>query len=208
MSQKSYNWNTIQDHLAENSQAGMLMAILEADKILISVIRDLGYPSKNNKQRLCLAQKLFSDFNRVKEAHNLASTIKKEVDFSLSPKLTEEILAVYYQALLDIKEHKKPRFVFWQKGLFYLEKKALQAKKLLKWLGLYIFIFFLIVLILDKTKFGNKIVAVILKITDFIFSWFLIIVLLIFGIAAITFSSIWYFKSRRKIDIDISGQKP
>jgi len=204
MPQQSYNWNTIQDYLAENSQTGMMMAILEADKILASIILDLGYPGKNNKERMYLAQNLFSDFDRVKEARNLASTIKKEVDFSLSSKMTEEILAVYYQALMDIKDHKRPRFVFWQKALIYLQKKALRAKKLLKYLGIYIFIFFLIVLILDKTKFGNKIVAIILKSTDFIFSWFLIIVLLALGVTAITFGSIWYLKNKRKIDIDIS----
>lgn len=205
MSKKSYNWNAIQDYLAENTQAGLLMAILEADKILMSVVRDLGYPGEDDKTRLYLARRLFSDFKRLKQARRISQKIRQELDFSLNPKLTEEILAVYYQALLDIKEHRKPYFNHWQKILFFLNKKIRRMKKILKWTGLYLFLFLLGVFFLDHTALGNKLVKYILKITDFIFSWFLILILLGLGIIVTIFGSIWYFKGRKKMDIDISA---
>jgi len=203
MSQKVYNWDTVSDYLRENTQAGLQIAVLEADKILIAVIRDLNYPGKNGEERLLLAQKLFSDFDRVKKAHRFAQKIRREISFSLTPKTTEEILAVYYQALLDIKEHHNPRFKLFEKIVFYFKKRILKTKKLLKWIGIGLPLFLLATLFLDKTKIGHKIVKAVLAINDFIFSWLIILIFLAGGIIALTFGSIWYFKTRHKIDIDM-----
>jgi len=204
MPDKSYNWNMVSDYLRENTQAGMLMAVLEADKILISVLRDLEYPGKNYQEKLGVARKLFSDFKRVKRARRFAQKIKKEINFFVTPKAAEEILAVYYQALSDIKEHKNPRFNLFQKIIFYFQKRILKTKKILKWLLAGIALFFLAALFLDKTKIGHQIVAMILAITNLIFSWLAVLVLLLCGIITLVLASIWYFKTRRKVDMDIN----
>ncbi len=207
MSQKVYNWDTVSDYLRENTQAGLQLAILEADKILISVIRDLNYPGRNGEERLMLSQKLFSDFGRVKKAHQFAKRIRREIGFSLTPQTTEEILAVYYQALLDIKEHNNPRFNFLKKIVFYFKKKVLKTKKILKGIGIFLPLLLLTALFLDKTKIGNKIVNTILVINDFIFSWLIILIFLAGGILALSLGSLWYFRTRHKIDMDININK-
>lgn len=208
MSKRAYNWNTIQDYLAENSQAGLQMAVLEADKILLCVLEDLGFPGKTERQKITLSKRLFSDFSRLKEAHNQAEMIKKEPDFALTAKLSEEILAVYYQALLDIKTHKRPRFTWLEKIQLVLRRKIPKTKKILRWSGVYLFLFFLLVLFLDRTKTGNSIVASILRITNFIFSWLIILILLAVGIIATIIGSLWYLRGRRKIDIDLGKDQP
>jgi len=204
MPPKAYNWNMVSDYLRENTQAGMLMAVLEADKILISVLRDLEYPGENDQQKIGAAQKLFSDFKRVKRAHYFARKIKREINFFITTQVCEEILAVYYQALSDIKEHKRPRFNLFQKIIFYFRKKILKAKKIFKWILTGIALFFLAALFLDKTKIGQKTVAAILTVTNFIFSWLSVLILLLCGIITLALASIWYFKTRRKVDMDIN----
>lgn len=204
MPAKAYNWNMVSDYLRENTQAGLSMAILEADKILISILRDLEYPGKNDQEKIAIARKLFSDFKRVKRAHHFAQKIKREINFFITPKVCEEILAVYYQALSDIKEHEKPRFNLFQKIIFYFRKRILKAKKILKWTLVGTALFFLATLFLDKTKIGQKTVAAILTVTNFIFSWFSVLILLLCGIITLALASIWYFKTRRKVDMDIN----
>lgn len=202
MAQKNYNWDTVTEYLQENTQAGTMMATLEADKILMSVIDDLDYPGSNYRERLNAAKKLFSDFTRVKKAHSFNQKIRREVDFTITPKLAEEILAVYYQALSDIKENKKPQFSLAQKIIFFGLKIKNKGKKILKWFVISLVVFFLMIFLLDKTKLGQDTVQFILRIEELIFSWLLVLILLGVGAAALIIASIWYFKSRQKINFN------
>ena len=86
---RSY-WLKIENSLQRDQEASYHLAILNADKLLDSAMKDLGYKG------------VFSNLNAVWAAHKLRNRIAHEPDVKIDYVTTRRALASFKKALKDI----------------------------------------------------------------------------------------------------------
>lgn len=180
-------WGAVEGALKEHTASGYKMACIEAQKVFYYMLKQKGYPTKNMKQVLAIFGWKLTDKKALQSALEKTELIKNSFEYTLSSFETEDIVASYARAIKDFSGAKS---LSWQRkvGLFwdnYLSFRSSFAKKL--FVG--IILFFILVKLLSSTAFGQKIVSVVVVISDCFFSWFLVVVvgaglvvLVIFGL--------------------------
>lgn len=186
-SSKESLWTEVEKSLSEHTTSGYKMACIEAQKVFYYLLGSKGYPVKNTKQLLAVFGWKLSDKKGLQNAIEKTELIKNKFDYTLSSFEAEDIVDAYIKAIEDFS---KAKAVSWQRkvGLFwdnYLSLKSSFGKKVI--VGLILF--FVLVKLLSSTKFGLTVVSAIVAVSDFIFSWFLIVIVgagilvfIIFGI--------------------------
>jgi hypothetical protein len=175
ISTKSENlWGEVEKALKEHTTSGYKMACIEAQKVFFYLLRSKGYSTKNMKQTLTLFGWRLSDKDALKKALEKTELIKNSFDYTLSSFETEDIIATYAKAIEDFSHAKT---LSWQRklGLFwdnYISIKSSFAKKAL----IGIILFFVLVKLLASTNIGLGIVHDIVVLSNFFFSWFLVVV--------------------------------
>lgn len=167
-------WAEVERALKEHTTSGYKMACIEAQKVFYYLLRSKGYPSKNMKTVLRVFGWKLSDKKALQDALDKTELIKSSFEYTLSSFETEDIIAAYAKAIEDFSHAKA---LSWQRkvGLFwdnYLSIKSSFAKKLL----VGIILFFVLVKLLSSTHFGQVVVNAIVAISNFFFSWFLVVV--------------------------------
>ncbi len=175
ISTKSENlWGEVEKAFKEHTTSGYKMACIEAQKVFFYLLRSKGYSTKNMKQTLTLFGWRLNDKDALKKALEKTELIKNSFDYTLSSFETEDIIATYAKAIEDFSHAKT---LSWQRklGLFwdnYISIRSSFAKKAL----IGIVLFFVIVKLLASTEFGLGIVSSIVALSNFFFSWFLVVV--------------------------------
>jgi hypothetical protein len=191
-------WQEVERALSEHTASGYKMACIEAEKVFYYKLRERGYPTGNIKQILALFGWKLSNKAALAKALEKTEEIKNIFEYTLSSFEAEDIVAAFKDAVDDFTHAKalswqRKLTIFWDN---YLSFRSSFAKVTL--LGL--FVFFLIIKFLSSTKIGEQIAGVFVNISDFIFSWFLLLVGAGAIIAIITFGAFsWYEKSHTKI---------
>lgn len=167
-------WGEVERALKEHTASGYKMACIEAQKVFYYLLRSKGYPTKNMNQVLTIFGWKLTDKKALKNALEKTELIKNSFEYTLSSFETEDIISSYATAIQDFSGAKS---LSWQRkvGLFwdnYLSFKSSFAKKAL----VGTILFFVLVKLLSATKFGQAIVTAVVRISDFFFSWFLIII--------------------------------
>ncbi len=98
---RSY-WLKIENSLQRDQEASYHLAILNADKLLDSAMKDLGYKGTTAGERLKIASRVFSNLNAVWAAHKLRNRIAHEPDVKIDYVTTRRALASFKKALKDI----------------------------------------------------------------------------------------------------------
>ena len=180
-------WGEVERALNEHTASGYKMACIEAQKVYYYLLKTKGYPTKNMKQVLTIFGWKLTDKKALQNALEKTELIKNSFDYTLSSFETEDIVAAYAKAIKDFSHAKS---LSWQRkvGLIwdnYLSIKSSFAKKVL----IGIILFFVAVKLLSATKFGQTIVTATIKLSNFFFSWFLVVIVgagilvfIIFGI--------------------------
>lgn len=173
-SNKESLWTEVEKSLTEHTTSGYKMACIEAQKVFYYLLGSKGYPVKNTKQLLTLFGWKLTDKKGLQSAIEKTELIKNKFDYTLSSFEAEDIVDAYIKAIEDFSNAKA---LSWQRkvGLFadnYLSIKSSFAKKAL--VGAVLFL--VIVKLLSATRVGLAIVSAIVAISDFFFSWFLVVI--------------------------------
>lgn len=175
ISTKSDNlWAEVEKALSEHTASGYKMACIEAQKVFFYLLRSKGYSTKNMNQTLTLFGWRLTDKDALKKALEKTDLIKNSFDYTLSSFETEDIITSYGKAIKDFSHAKT---LSWQRklGLFwdnYISIRSSFAKKAL----IGIILFFVIVKLLSATKAGLSVVGAIVALSNFFFSWFIVVV--------------------------------
>lgn len=94
-------WLTITHNLMDDP-ASLHLAIMEADKLLDSALREKGIPGDTMGERLKSGKTIFSDRNGVWSAHKLRNQLAHEHDVSLDMRKTRAALERFRVALKDV----------------------------------------------------------------------------------------------------------
>jgi hypothetical protein len=167
-------WGEVERALGEHTPSGYKMACIEAQKVFYYLLKSKGYPTKNMNQVLTIFGWKLSDKKALQNALEKTELIKNSFDYTLSSFEAEDIVASYARAIKDFSHSKA---LSWQRkvGLFwdnYVSFKSSFGKKFI----VSIILFLVVVKLLSSTKFGAAVATAIVAISDFFFSWFLVVV--------------------------------
>jgi hypothetical protein len=167
-------WGEVERALKEHTASGYKMACIEAQKVFYHLLKQKGYPTKNMKQVLTIFGWKLTNKKALQSALEKTELIKNSFDYTLSSFETEDIVASYAKAIQDFSGAKS---LSWQRkvGLFwdnYLSIKSSFAKKAI----IGIILFFVIVKLLSSTKFGVTLLSATVALSNFFFSWFLVVI--------------------------------
>lgn len=191
-------WAEVEDYLSEKTSSGYKMAVIEADKILRYILKQKGYPGKDLRQQIFLAGWKLKEKKDLEAAIKMKDEILNNLDYRLSTFDTEDAVQAYKEAILHFTE-KKPLGLRKKISLYYSHYLSLKSSFFRKTLYL-IFGFFLLIKFFNSTEIGKGIMATINSISDFIFSWFMVFLLLGSGVLIIVLGSFLYFgKEQTKI---------
>ena len=95
-------WLKIDGSIEKGSSATYQMAILNADKLLDSALKEAKYSGNTMGERLKSADKVFGNVNAVWAAHKLRNRIAHEPDVSIRYDTARPAMATFKQALKDV----------------------------------------------------------------------------------------------------------
>lgn len=94
-------WMTITSGLGDTS-ASQQVAIIQADKLLDSALKERGVAGETLGERMKNAKQLFSDRDGIWKAHKLRNHIAHDDDIKLDTRKTKRALESFKTALIDI----------------------------------------------------------------------------------------------------------
>ncbi len=190
-------WGKVQKYIDEKNINSLLLAVIEADKLLAKTLKDKGYPGKIIEEKIGAAKENFTNVNFLLGARDIRDKIISKIDYNLSSLDLEEAINSYRQAIIDLGEESEKLSIS-ERILLLFNYHFPSKKEAIKKIVVYIVLFFAIVWFLSHTSPGQGIVDIVVGITDKIFSWVLAIILLVVGIIITTIVSLLYFEKRRK----------
>lgn len=196
------SWAKVEQYLAQKTESGNLMALIETEKIFKKVLEKLNFPGKTISQKIKGLKFVLSDYENFLAGREIYQRIISDLNFEPDQTKIEEILAYYYKAIEEIINFQKEK----QNIILRLKIKSAvflpsQPRSFLKKFVLILIIFFFIIFLLDSTKIGRAFAAGLVKISHFIFSWVLFAILILIGLAIIVIGVIFYLESRKKTRI-------
>jgi hypothetical protein len=194
-------WEKVDKYLEEKSLAGLIVALLEADKLLNSALKKQGYPGKTIDDCIKSAKAKFNNLNGLLEARRIRKRLLGTKEYNINSLDLEDSIAAYRQSLLDLQSEAKSRLGYFERLIiladYYLPSKWKAIRKVL----IYLALFFVVVLFLANTWPGQRIVLYVVSITHIVFSWVLAIISLILGILIVIIASLLYFERRKRRSI-------
>lgn len=185
-------WSEVETCLSEGTASGYKMAIIEADKILRYVLKQKGYPGKDLEKQIFYAGWRLSDKTGLKKAIAKKEEIANKVEYKLSTFEAEDAVEAYKEAILHFSSKKalklRNRLVLYYAHYLSIKSSFLQKNLLI------ILMFFLAIKLLDGTETGQLIWEKLVSISNFIYSWFLVFILLGGAILIIVIGSFLYFE--------------
>lgn len=96
------SWLKIEGSLSKGDTASYQLAVLNADKLLDSALKESKYSGDTMGERMKSADKAFSNVNAVWAAHKLRNRIAHEPDVSIRYDTARRAMAAFKQALKDV----------------------------------------------------------------------------------------------------------
>lgn len=93
-------WLDLLSHV--RTHEGMILAVIDADRLLEDVLKKRGYKGKTVGERLVAAQKILSDNDSAWYAHKLRNRLVHEPEIRLKKDEAKNALAGFKQALHDL----------------------------------------------------------------------------------------------------------
>ncbi len=81
---------------------GMMLAVIDADKLLDHALKQSGYRGKTMGERLVAAQRAISDNDGIWYAHKLRNRLVHEPQVRLKKREAQKALAAFKKALTDL----------------------------------------------------------------------------------------------------------
>lgn len=191
-------WKKVEKYLTDKSLAGLIVALIEADKLLGSSLEKQGYPGKTTDDRIKNAKERFSNLNGLLEARQTRNDFLKNKEMNITSLDVEDGIASYQQTLLDLQNGGKSRLGIFERFIILMDYYLPSKWKIIRKILLYLVIFFVLVLFLADTSLGRFVVSLIVSLTHVIFSWVLAVIFLILAILIVIIASLIYFERRKR----------
>lgn len=102
------DWTQVEKALDEGTFSGYKVAVIETDKILNSLLKNKKIPGQTTEKRIKNVVPFLSSPERFIYAQSMYRKIIEEPGFDISPEDTKNIIASYYQTIIDIiQTHEK-----------------------------------------------------------------------------------------------------
>lgn len=92
-------WKEVEMLAKQGSSAGRKLAIIEADKLVDTALRQVGFPGETMAERMKVAEYRFSTIRQMWLAHKWRNQLVHEAHFSLSERQANEALRAYHAVL-------------------------------------------------------------------------------------------------------------
>jgi len=191
-------WEQVEKYLEEKTVSGLIVALIEADKLLAAVLKKQGYPGKSIEERIKRARDKFNNLNGLLEGRRLLKRILKSQGGNITSLDIEDAVLAYKQSLLDLQSKEKSSLGFFERFIILLDYYLPAKWKLAKKFFLYLLLSLIIIWFLANTNLGNLIVWGVVQAVNIIFSWILAIILLCIAIIIIIIASLIYFERRKR----------
>jgi len=188
-------WTEVEACMAEGTASGYKMAVIEADKILRFVLSSKGYPGRGLKEQILLAGWRLEEKKALNDALKRREEIADNLEYRLSTFEAEDAVKAYKEAIIHFSS-KKPLKFKRRLILYYNHYLSLRSNFFKKFL-LFFLAFFLTVKMLSSTGFGASLVGVLVEISNFLFSWFVVFFLLGSAILVLIMGSLLYFEKNK-----------
>lgn len=100
--QKHYEEKWVELLTRVRTPEGMVLAVIDADKLLDEALRRKGFKGKTTGERLVAAQRSISDNDAVWYAHKLRNRLVHEPNVRLKKSEAQSALAGFRQGLKDL----------------------------------------------------------------------------------------------------------
>jgi hypothetical protein len=191
-------WKKVEKYLADKSLAGLIVALIEADKLLASRLEKQGYPGKTTDDRIKNAKEKFSNLNGLLEARQIRNDFLKNKEMNITSLDVEDGITSYQQALVDLQSGDKSHLGVFERFIISMDYYLPSKWKAIRNILIYTILFFILVEFLNKNFLGKYIVSLIVQLSDLVFSWILAIFLLILAILIVIIASLIYFERRKR----------
>jgi len=195
---KIIDWSVIKTYQDEGSISGLLMALLESDKLLNFMLSDMGYPGPTIYHKIKSAKERFTNLSGLMKALEIKERVFSRYEEKVTAREVELAIKEYKQAIIDLSSNTdvSPP-TLWERMKAYIDYNYLSQPKNLKNLIIYFLTIFILIFVLDNTHFGQTIVHSISSYLSKFISILIVIILIIFAvfIAVVAFIS---FLERRK----------
>lgn len=197
---KIIDWSVIKTYQDEGTISGLLMALLESDKLLNFMLSDLGYPGPTIYHKIKSAKDHFTSLPGLIKALEIKERVFSRYEEKVTAREVELAIKEYKQAIIDLSSNtdlSPPNL--WERMKAYIEYNYVSQPKNLKNLIIYFLVFFVLIFVLDGTHIGQ---VVIHSIASYLarFISLIIVVALIILILLIGIIGFIVFLERRKED--------
>lgn len=156
---KIIDWSVIKTYQEEGTISGLLMALLESDKLLNFMLSDMGYPGPTIYHKIKSAKERFTSLPGLMKALEIKERVFSRYEEKVTAREVELSIKEYKQAIIDLSSNSDvspPNL--WERMKAYIDYNYVSQPKNLKNLIIYFLLFFIIIFVLDNTHIGQLIV--------------------------------------------------
>ena len=179
---KIIDWSVIKTYQEEGTISGLLMALLESDKLLNFMLSDMGYPGPTIYHKIKSAKERFTNLPGLIKALEIKERVFSRYEEKVTAREVELAIKEYKQAIIDLSS-----------------TSDVSPPKNLKNLIIYCLLFFVVIFVLDGTHLGQTIIH---SIATYLAKFVSVIIVFALIILAIFIAIVGFivFLERRKED--------
>ena len=193
-------WSEVEADLKEKTPSGYKMALIDADKILRSILKEKGYPGKNLIQQLFWSGVKVEKYDELKRAIGKKDEILNSTAYQLSTLELDDFLAVYKSAISQLYDTKRLKF-YHRLYLLFEKNFSHNLKKSLKIFIITFIVYLFGIKFLTSTETGKNFVSGTIHLNDFIFNWLVNITLIVLILAVIVGIVFLILEKRKSVKI-------
>lgn len=156
---KIIDWSVIKTYQEEGTISGLLMALLESDKLLNFMLSDMGYPGPTIYHKIKSAKERFTNLPGLIKALEIKERVFSRYEEKVTAREVELAIKEYKQAIIDLSSNSDvspPNL--WERMKAYIDYNYVSQPKNLKNLIIYFLVFFVLIFVLDNTHLGQAII--------------------------------------------------
>lgn len=97
-------WRRVLQRMESGDEANFKMAIIEADKLIDNLIKDMGYPGDSMGERLKLIdESKLKNIDKLWNAHKVRNNIVHDPDFKLNYNQAQNAIEIYQKVLEEFE---------------------------------------------------------------------------------------------------------
>jgi hypothetical protein len=197
---KIIDWSVIKTYQEEGTISGLLMALLESDKLLNFMLSDMGYPGPSIYHKIKSAKERFTNLPGLMKALEIKERVFSRYEEKVTAREVELAIKEYKQAIIDLSSNSDvaPPSL-WERIKAYIDYNYVSQPKNLKNLIIYFLLFFIIIFVLDNTHLGQTIIH---GLASYLARFISLIVVIALAILALFIAVVGFivFLERRKED--------